>query len=209
MIGKKRKKHRLLRLICTLAALAAVCFLALLGFVLIQESGVVKDVEKLDGSYDAIIVLGAQVLPSGEPNVQLQLRLDGAIEAWRKHPVPVVVCGAQGSNEPMPEADAMKKYMADRGVDAEMIYTDPESYNTEQNLANAGKILRELSGVRKVLIVSSDYHVPRALALARDQGFDAVGFGTPIKPEYWIKNHVRESLAWVKYALKKTLNISL
>ena len=60
-----------------------------------------------------------------------------------------------------------------------------------------------------MLVVTSDYHVPRSLALARDQGFEAVGLGSPCKPEYWLKNHARETLAWIKYWGVKYLHLPL
>ena len=58
-------------------------------------------------------------------------------------------------------------------------------------------------------VVTSDYHVPRALALAEDYGLSATGIGSPCLSEYWIKNHSRETLAWVKYWLKKYLHLNL
>lgn len=208
-MGRKRKKHRLLRALTGLIAAGVLCFLGLVGFVVIREKGVEKEAASLAGDYDAIVILGAQVLPDGNPNTQLQWRLDKALEAWKAHPVPVVVCGAQGADEPLPEALAMEKYLAERGVPEEEILTDTESYNTNQNLTNAGRILKERPEVRRVLIVTSDYHVPRAMALAEDMGFEARGLGAPCKPEYWVKNHAREALAWVKYWLVKYLHVSL
>ena len=62
---------------------------------------------------------------------------------------------------------------------------------------------------RSVLIVTSDYHVPRSVALAEDLDLDATGIGSPCLSEYWIKNHSRETLAWVKYWLKKYLHLNL
>ena len=198
-------KKRWLRAAGLLLLAGILCFCGLIGFVVIREKEVNASVEELEKDYDAIIVLGAQVLMNGEPNTQLQWRLDAALEAWRARQVPIVTCGAQGKDEPLPEAEAMKRYLTERGVPGALVLTDPDSYNTNQNLRNAGRLLRETEGIRKVLIVTSDYHLPRAMALARDQGFEASGLGSPCKPEFWIKNHAREALAWVKYwALKVT-----
>ena len=104
----------------------------------------------------------------------------------------------------------MKRYLLDKGIPEDMILTDPESFNTDQNLENAKKLLDAYpTEIRKVLVVTSDYHVPRSLALARDQGLDATGLGSPCLPEYWLKNHGREALAWVKYWLNKYLKLNL
>ena len=66
-------------------------------------------------------------------------------------------------------------------------------------------------GCQKPLIVTSDYHLPRALAIARDAGLEAQGAGSPCRPEwnYWLKNHMREALAWVKYWGVKYLGLKL
>ena len=63
-------------------------------------------------------------------------------------------------------------------------------------------------GVQRVTVITSDYHLPRALALARDLGLEADGIGSPCRPEigFWIKNHAREVLAWGKYLAEKALN---
>ncbi len=198
-------KKRWLKAAGVLLLAGILCFAGLMGFVVIREKEVNASMAELEKDYDAIIVLGAQVLMNGEPNTQLQWRLDAALEAWQARQVPIVTCGAQGKDEPMPEAEAMKGYLTERGVPEALMLTDPDSYNTNQNLRNAGRLLRERGGIRKVLIVTSDYHLPRAMALARDQGFEASGLGSPCKPEFWFKNHAREALAWVKYwALKVT-----
>ena len=204
----KRIKSRPVRWLLRLVILGVIIYAGLVGYICIREGSVLKEVPSAE-NYDAIIVLGAQVRPDGSPSVQLGWRLDAAEEAYRQKAVPVVVCGAQGKDEPMTEAEAMKQYLVGKGVPETDILTDPESFNTNQNLRNAAELLKNVPGVRKVLIVTSDYHVPRSLAIAKDLGFDACGMGSPCKPEYWIKNHAREALAWVKYWGKKYLRLPL
>lgn len=208
MKRNKGPKRRILRTAIWIVCVCAALYACLIGYVCIREGEVLSSVPD-SSNYDAIIVLGAQVRPDGSPSVQLSWRLDAAVEAYGKKNVPVVVCGARGKDEPMTEAEAMKKYLAERGVAEEDILTDPESFNTAQNLSNAARLLKAKPEVARVLIVTSDYHVPRSLALAKDLGFEASGLGSPCKPEYWIKNHAREALAWVKYWGKKYLHLPL
>lgn len=205
----KRKGRRILKALGILVLAGILCFAGVMGFVIIGEERARRESENLRTDYDAIIVLGAQVLASGEPNTQLQWRLDAAKEAWDRRPVPLVVCGAQGADEPMPESEAMKRYLVRAGVPEEQIHEDPDSFNTNQNLQNAAEILRGIPGVERVLIVTSDYHVPRAMKLAEDLGFRAAGLGSPCKTEYWLKNHAREALAWIKYFLNHDLHIPI
>ena len=158
--------------------------------------------------YDAIVVLGAQVKPDGTPSVQLQWRLDAAYGAWQERQCLIVTCGAQGSNEPDAEGRVMKAYLTGLGVPENQVLVDDTSFNTRQNLENAAALLQN-SGVETVLIVTSDYHLPRAMALAEDQGLTATGLGSPTKPEYWIKNNAREAIAWLKYWAEKYLGLTL
>ena len=102
----------------------------------------------------------------------------------------------------------MKAYLTGLGVPENQVLVDDTSFNTRQNLENAAALLQN-SGVETVLIVTSDYHLPRAMALAEDQGLTATGLGSPTKPEYWIKNNAREAIAWLKYWAEKYLGLSL
>lgn len=153
------------------------------------------------GQSEAIIVLGCQVYPSGEPSPQLELRLQAALESYRAHPRLIIVCGAQGGNEPAPEGLVMYKWLTANGVDPKDVIAECDSLNTRQNLQNAKALLP--GGIKYVTVITSDYHLPRALAIARDLGLSADGIGSPCKPEYWVKNHTREILAWGKYLLWK------
>lgn len=195
--------HRLLMLMLILLLAGTVFFLGVVGHVCWQEQHVPKN-----EPYDAIIVLGAQVKADGTLSVQLQWRLDAAYDAWEGSPCLVVTCGAQGADEPAPEGQVMREYLIGRGIPEWQVLADTDSYNTRQNIENAAALLRDYP-VERVLIVTSDYHLPRALALARDQGLTASGIGSTTLPEYWIKNHFREALSWIKYWGQKYLRLPL
>ena len=183
-----------------------VMILAYLGVVgmLVWKVNHVPEIE----DYDAIVVLGAQVKEDGSLSLQLKWRLDAAFEAWQKNECLIVTCGAQGSNEPAPEAYVMRDYLVSLGVPEGMILTEASSFNTKQNIQNAAALLKDHSA-QTVLIVTSDYHLPRAMALAQDEGLNATGLGAATKAIYWPKNYGREALAWIKYWLQKYLHLPL
>lgn len=195
--------RRALTLMLILALCGVIAYLSVVGMLIWK----VNNVPQTD-DYDAIVVLGAQVKPDGSLSLQLQWRLDAAYEAWEEHQALIVTCGAQGSNEPAPEALVMRDYLIGRGVPAEMILTDAESFNTRQNIRHAAELLKGRDA-DTVLIVTSDYHLPRAMALAEDEGLRATGLGAKTLPEYWIKNYGREALAWIKYWAQKHLHLPL
>ncbi len=195
---------RLLNIALLLLTAGLLCYVALVAFVYYQEVHVPMPNEKAD----ALIVLGAQVQPSGEPSVQLAWRLEAALEVFNQNPAPIVVSGGQGANEPRPEGEVMRDWLVERGVPAEQILVDGESTNTRQNISHAISLLQGLN-IQNVRIITSDYHLPRALAIARDEGLSASGTGSPCKKEYWVQNHFREALAWVKYWGQKYLHLPL
>ena len=208
MSNQDKKRHGWLRIFIALILAGIAAYGGIVGMICIEEAKVPMTLAPYP-NYDAIIVLGAQVKADGTLSVQLTWRMDAAIEAYEKKNVPVVVCGAQGSDEPCPEAEAMREYLIGKGIPEELILADPDSFNTNENLENAKRLLDGFPGVKRVLIVTSDYHVPRSLAIAQDLGFEAEGLGAKCLPERWLKNHAREALAWCKYWAKKYLHLPL
>ena len=164
----------------------ALCFAMALGVLEIMQLSVPAP----SPDSDAVIVLGCQVKMDGTPSVQLEYRLNAALETYQENPRPIVVCGAQGADEPAPEGVVMRDWLVARGVPEEDVLAETESRDTMQNLRNAASLLPE--GTRTVTLVTSDYHLPRAIQISRDLGLQA---------EYWFKNHSREVLAWGKYIL--------
>ena len=182
-----------------LAALGLACAVGLMGFVYYQETHLPPI-----GDSDVIIVLGAQVKPDGTPSVALERRLTAALESYQADRQLIIVCGAQGSNEPRAEGDVMRDWLIARGVPEGDVVAETASFNTRQNLTYA-KAIMEHRGLEKALVVTSDYHVARALKLCEQVGVSAVGKGSPSKPEYFIKNHFREGLSWIKLWLESML----
>ena len=184
-------------IIWILLVLILLGFLAGLGVLVYAE----KHPSPVRDDSAAIVVLGAQVYADGQLSPQLELRMEAALAEYERLPRLIITCGGQGKNEPAPEGDLMRKWLLDKGVPENMVFSESTSTNTMQNLKNARRFLPE--GENRITVITSDYHLPRALQLARDAGFDPDGIGSPCKPEYWLKNHVREGLAWVKYGMTR------
>ena len=183
-----------LLLVLGCAGLLGAC--ALMGFVYYMETHLPEMKES-----DVIIVLGAQVKEDGTPSVALERRLTAALESYKQNRQTIIVCGARGTNEPRAEGDVMREWLLARGVQESDVVAETGSFNTRENLRNAKAIMDE-RGLSQALVVTSDYHVARALMLCRQEGVAATGKGSPSKPEYFIKNHFREGLSWIKLALE-------
>lgn len=151
--------------------------------------------------YDVIIVLGAQVRPEGVASEALKRRLSLAYRHYLKSPAPILCCGGKGRDEPMAEGDFMCGWLQAHGVPEPMTISENKSRNTDENIKNAKAIMLE-KGLRFALVITSDYHIKRALAICGRYGIKATGDGSESLRRYWLKNNARELLAWVKFHLK-------
>lgn len=118
---------------------------------------------------DYCIVLGAQWKTAG-PSEVLRRRLDKAISFLTENPdARVIVSGGQGGNEPIAEAAGMREYLIRAGIDEGRILVEDSSSNTYENLAFSGELLDK--GNDRVVIVTNNFHIFRALGIAKKQGY--------------------------------------
>jgi uncharacterized SAM-binding protein YcdF (DUF218 family) len=146
---------------------------------------------------DYIIVLGSQVKPSG-PALVTRLRLDKAYEYASANPdTIIIVSGGQGSNEPASEASVMKDYLVNRGIDENRIIMEDKSTNTSENLQFSKALLDTENS--SVGIVTSEFHIFRALAIAKKCGYsDTYGIPARSVRTYLPNNMIRETVGLTK-----------
>lgn len=118
---------------------------------------------------DYCIILGAQWKASG-PSAVLRRRLDRAVEYLKANPATkVIVSGGQGGNEPVAEAQGMCEYLVQAGIERDRILVEDQSRNTYENLVFSGRLLDKEND--RVVIVTNNFHVFRALGIAKKQGY--------------------------------------
>ncbi|GAA3750061.1 SanA/YdcF family protein [Salinactinospora qingdaonensis] len=117
------------------------------------------------------LVLGAAVTAEGEPTPVLARRLDVAARLYRRGSVEAVLVSGNNTAAHHHETEAMRGYLLAAGLPAGQVMTDPAGFRTWDSCARA----REVFGVRAAVVVTQDFHLPRALALCRAMGIDAVG----------------------------------
>lgn len=192
----------LLKVVLALFVLAALAVAAVLVAVCVSAGATWTPVPS-----DCIVVLGAHVWMDGRMSNALTYRCEAALDAWQKGLAPVlIVCGAKGRDEPATEASVMRRWMIERGVPEDKVIADETSANTEANLRNAKAIMAG-RGFRTCAVCTSDYHLRRALWLARDVGLDACGIPAPSTrdPVSVIRGRVRETGSWMLYFVRKSL----
>ncbi len=125
---------------------------------------------------DAIVVLGAAVLPGGVPSRSLEARVAGAREAWHAGRAPLIVCTGAHHLHPPGEAVVAAGLLEAQGVPRAALLLEEKSRTTLGNLSYARALLvgRGIGAGRpRVLLVTEPFHMGRALRLAREVGLDA------------------------------------
>jgi len=124
--------------------------------------------EKIPENPDIVIVLGCQVKGHNPGNL-LRHRLDAAVDTMNKYPAAIcIVAGGQGPDEIVQEAVVMKKYMAENGIDPDRIFEEDKSSSSYENLIFAKDVIEKSNLEHKnIVIVTSSYHVPRAVLIAK------------------------------------------
>ena len=156
-----------------------------------------KEADISSNSIHAVIVLGSGI-EKNKPSATLALRLDQAASYAKNSPsLPIVVTGGLGFKQTLSEAEVMKQYLVSKYKLTNPILLEDKSTSTEENLKNAAKILNS-NGINistsHLLIITSDFHVPRALAIAKHQSFQhsyELGADTPLYIRYnsWLREY--------------------
>lgn len=148
---------------------------------------------------DVILLLGCKVREEGVPSLLLEYRLEKALalynEGYAGH---IIVSGGQGDNEPMSEAQAMKNWLEAEGVPNSVIIMEDQSTSTYENLKNSKPIM-EREGFKTAIIVSNDFHIYRALQMAKE--FEIKASAAPAPTLDYLKSYYysRELLSVLKY----------
>lgn len=150
------------------------------------------------------VVLGAQVRGT-VPSRSLNYRLYGAYEFLMTNPDSVViVTGGQGEGEDITEAECMRTWLINAGIDESRIITEDKATSTMENLEYSFDIIRSLGDEPSgnVSILSSSYHLFRAKSMAARLGVDAAGFacvpGNPLlSMNYFIREAFGVTHLWV------------
>lgn len=146
-----------------------------------------------------LVVLGCQV--NGEsPSLALLSRLDAAEDFLNAHPdAPCVLSGGQGEGERISEAEAMRRWLVDRGIEGDRLYLEDQSTSTAENLAFS-KALAEREGLpTRFAIATSEFHLYRSRQMAADLGLESFSCPATTPFNLFFSQFVREILAVAKY----------
>lgn len=140
------------------------------------------------------LVFGAGVRPDGRPSPMLADRLQAAIALYQQGRVSKLLMSGDNSTPEYDEVTTMKQYAVDRGVPEQDITLDYAGFSTYESCYRA----RVIFGVEQAVLVTQQFHLPRAVYTCRSLGINSVGLGTADWGRY------RDSLL-ASYTFRETL----
>ena len=182
--------------------------LSLLSFILINNyitnisaQYIINNIEDVPNT-DVVIILGAKVSGNTLSHILLD-RTETAIELYKAHKVNKILISGDHGQEDYDEVNAVKDYLLDSDIPSEDIFIDHAGFDTYDSMYRAQYIF----GVNSVIISTQNFHLPRAIYIARELGIDAYGLPADKRPYgNEITNNIRESLARIKAWVDVTFN---
>lgn len=118
-----------------------------------------------------IVVLGCQVWDDGTPSAILKDRLNRAIELYKLGVAPKIIMSGDHGQIDYDEVNAMKQFAVDAGVPSEDVFMDHAGFSTYETMYRA----KEIFDADKIIVVTQEYHLYRALYIAEKLGLQAYG----------------------------------
>jgi SanA protein len=133
------------------------------------------------------LVLGARVNAGGRLSAMLEDRVITGVRLYEKGTVGKLIMSGDNSSRDYDEPTAMRRHAMGLGVPGRDVVRDFAGLRTFDSLVRA----RDIFGQTRIVIVSQEFHLPRALYLARSLGMDAVGVIADRRP--YLRGSIRRS----------------
>ncbi|UXR69365.1 MULTISPECIES: YdcF family protein [unclassified Staphylococcus] len=138
-------------------------------------------------SPDILLVLGAGIVTESVSPL-LRARLDAAFKISHNK-TNWIVSGGQGADEPISEALAMQHYLIQLGIPSEQITLEDQSTNTQENIKYSQP---SIPSHAYCTIVTSDFHLLRALRIAQRFKLSADGYGAISPLRYRARSYLHD-----------------
>ena len=147
---------------------------------------------------DFIIILGSKIRKDGSLTPLLKGRVDRAI-AFAKNQknetnkdIIYVPSGGQGADEVISEAEAIKNYLTENGINPENILVENKSTSTSENMKFSKEKINSIKKDGKIAYSTTNYHVFRSGVIANNEGIDCEGMGSNTKWYFYTNALIRE-----------------
>lgn len=193
-------KKRIIKILCILVCLGLLGLMAVFGIngiVRLTTKDRILSPEQAAAltDVDCILVLGCGVRADGSPSDMLHDRLRRSVELYELGAAPKLLMTGDHGRESYDEVDAMKSFAVNSGIASEDVFMDHAGFSTYESMYRA----KEIFQAKKIIIVTQQYHLYRAIYIAKSLGMEAYGVAADYRAYYGqTARDVREILARVK-----------
>lgn len=189
---------RILFLIVPTLALLIVFTIAAQTLIHFDTAGRIFDEAKDVPAAQAVIIPGAAILANRDLSPVFRDRVNTALQLYSSGKVSKILVSGDNSTVEHNEVNPVRNYLLERGVPGEDIFLDHAGFDTYSTMYRAREIFR----VESAIIATQEFHLPRAIFLARNLGMTAYGLKAD-NDSYSLRprNYVREFFAKEKAAL--------
>ena len=192
---KTRKKifGKLIIVLLCLAVVGTATLLIINGYIKSASKDRILTVEKAAEleDVDCIIVLGCQVKDDGSLSHMLRDRLMRGLEVYEAGAAPKLLMSGDHGREDYDDIGAMKNYAIENGVLSENVFMDHAGFSTYETVYRA----KEVFEADKVIIVTQEYHLYRALYIAEQLGVEAYGVSSDLNT--YAGQSMRDPRCWL------------
>ena len=168
-------------------------------YVILSTKNKIYNIDEINYSnIDCIIVLGAGIRGTN-PSPMLEDRLLTGIDLYNKNVANKIIVSGDHGRVNYDEVNVMKKYLIENGIPSENIFMDHAGFSTYDSVYRA----KEVFEVNKAIIVTQEYHLYRALYIAKGLKLDAYGvIANRREYKFQQKRDIREIAARIKDFIK-------
>lgn len=127
---------------------------------------------------DCVLVLGCGVNPDGQPSPMLADRITQGINLYENGAAPKLLMSGDHGRADYDEVNTMRAIAVEAGVPASDVFMDHAGFSTYESVYRA----RDVFGAKRVIIVTQQYHLYRALYVANALGLEAYGVSADLRP---------------------------
>lgn len=140
---------------------------------------------------DCILVLGAGIW-GDKPSPMLEDRILESIQVYNEGISNKLIMSGDHGQHGYDEVSVMKKYALEKKIPSSDVFMDHAGFSTYESVYRA----KEIFQAKKVIIVTQEYHLYRALYIAKNLGLEAYGISSnPRSYSGQFYREVREILA--------------
>lgn len=197
----RRTLFHTLILLLVIGLCGGILILSLSAAIVDRGSSRVQSHEQIDaliekgGEYDCILVLGCGVKADGTPSDRLYDRVKVGVDLYHAGVAPKILMSGDHGQEHYDEVSTMLALATQMGVPEEDVFLDHAGFSTYESVYRADYIF----DCDRMVIVTQDYHLYRALHIAESFGIAAEGVSADLRPyQRMLYHNCRETLARAK-----------